>query len=439
MLAVGLAVSLTGCGESDRPKAKESRPSGGRGSVGSGLPAYNGPVLPGLEPRPVAHLQGLSYPVAVGDAFANIQTKLGSGGLDESTTVDFYDAATGHKRVSVNAPFKAEPSWQVGNLNGAAAVFLHGVKQSASDGLNQPTRRTHQIGFDTSGRKLVDTSWKEDDLRDAVTGWSATHTRGLISRNDLTIYAPDGTPRLRLPADPGHVMSRPPEVHTIIDGVAVIKRRARRDGGGLTEFFAAYDLAATGRPVWRSDMIRPRGSTGDLPNVAFVSGDRLGMVWPAGPRQVLVAVHDLRSGAVVATSQPIAKNVRIDPGSEIVKAVGTPSDVAVLRLGPASTNLGSAAMRISTGQLLWQQPAAQEGFTPALIIGGAVYGDTHKTAPPLAPGGRKPPTLALGVADGKILARELPTAPVAVTDHGYALVPDIHKQGAFWIFRAAKG
>lgn len=439
--AVGFAVLvLAGCGGGSPappapPRSSDTAPASAT------VTAYSGPALPGLAAKPVARLDGInSTPIALGNSFVVVETRLSDEDRDRSSSgparVTFYDAATGRKRATAEVPFYDIKKPEVSDFNGTPAVFLHGVEVKPSDGLSAKTTVEHEVGFDESGRKLVDSTWNEADGRVAAAGWTMTVTKGNLTRPGLTVYGPDGTARLTLPSDKGDFGEIQPTVRAIIKGIALIER-ARSTGSGTQRYLAAYDLSKPGDPVWTSDSARPTGATGSNPGIAFTSGSVVGLVWSAGSGRAVVAVQDLRTGAVKGTTPAIDEHPGIGENARISEADNAKSGAAVLAVGHASTNVGSVAVSLADGHLLWQQTPDQAGFDPMVVVGGTVYGSSTSSPPVRKNGNEYRPSLAVSVTNGQVLAKELSTAPVEATDSGYAIVPDSETRGSYWIFTPA--
>ncbi|WP_027940670.1 hypothetical protein [Amycolatopsis taiwanensis] len=440
---VGLAVA--GC---DSPGGPPAGPASGQQrttAAGDGA-VYQGPSLPGLEAQPLAHLKsaGTNKPYVVGDAFAFVDFRVGdkeepSG--SEPATVTFYDAATGQKRATADVPLWDLESAQVGEFGGGPAIFLHGVETVESDGLSRTRRVEHQVGFDPAGRKVADATWDEDDDRIPVLGWSATKaTNNHLTRTDLVVHAADGSARLTLPADHGSISDKAPVLVTIDADIALVRHTR-----GSENYLAAYDLARPGAPLWTSEASRPPAANTSDANVVFISDGKLGLVCPAGSGKVIVALQDMRTGAMAGATPAIDKYPGISAESAISEADNVQSGSAVLALTHASSNLGSVAVSLADGHILWQQTGDQEGFRPQVVVGGAVYGSSS-ASPQLGRGNAARPSLALNLATGQVMAKSLTTAPIAATDQGYAIVPEIGEDtsgddagatGGYWIFRAA--
>jgi hypothetical protein len=452
-LVLGCAGALlAGCdsGTGSAPGLPSAQPSsGGHG----GDLGYHGPPLPGLEAQPVAHLVNITFgadkPYVVGDSFAFVTFKGGADGDRSGSTpgtVTFYDAVTGRKTATADVALWDLQAPQVGESGGVPAIFLHGTETLESDGLSRTKRVEHQVGFDSSGRKVSDLSWDSGDDRTAVTGWTATKaTNDHLTREDLTVYAADGTPRLTLPADHGSITTVAPVLVTVVGDVALV-RHTREARSGAEHYLAAYDLARQGAPLWTSDASKPPAATSPEAEVSFVSGGTIGLIYPAGSGKAAVAVQDVRTGALKGATPALDKY----PGlrdSSVGEADNAGSGAAVLALTRASSGHGSVAVSLADGHVLWQQTGDQEGFTPKVVVGGTVYG-TSAQSPGRGRGDASRPSLALDLATGHVQAKTLSTAPIAATGSGYAIVPEIGEDtsgedagadGSYWIFRARQG
>jgi hypothetical protein len=93
--------------------------------------------------------------------------------------------------------------------------------------------------------------------------------------------------------------------------------------------------------------------------------------------------------------------------------------------------------------VLWQQPASQDGFSPILVVGDAVYGSTQSDSVVSYTGNgvQLPiPTLALSLATGQVAQNKFAGAvPILVTDDGYALVYPADGTGDYLIFKSDLG
>ncbi|MFD2416132.1 hypothetical protein [Amycolatopsis pigmentata] len=438
----------SGTGSAPGPSSAQP-PSAGHGEdLG-----YHGPALPGLEAQPIAHLVNITFgagkPYVVGDSFAFVTFKGGADG-DRSgstpATVTFYDAITGRKTATADVPLWDLHAPQVGESGGAPAIFLHGTETRESDGLSRTKKVEHQVGFDSSGRKVSDLAWDSGDDRVAVAGWTATKaTNDHLTREELTVYAADGAARLSLPADHGAITAVAPVLDIIAGDIALV-RHTREGRTGAEHYLAAYDLARPGAPLWTSDTTRPQAATNPDASVSFLSRGTIGLIYPAGSGKATVAVQDVRTGAVKGATPAIDKY----PGlrdSSVGEADNAGSGAAVLALTHASSGHGSVAVSLADGHVLWQQTGDQEGFAPDVVVGGTVYG-TSAQSPGRGKGDAARPSLALDLATGRVQEKSLTTAPIAATDSGYAIVPEIGDdtsgedagaKGSYWIFRARQG
>ncbi|GIH19864.1 hypothetical protein [Rugosimonospora africana] len=445
VVAVVAGVALVGCGDS-KPSADHSSPadSGKAGGATASVPAYTGSPLPGLDAKPVAavpaHTGGSGEddtPYAVGTSFVFVKATdpKSTGDQQRPATVVFYQASTGRQLARVEVPLWDEQQPQVGDFNGQPAIYFHETTTGASDGLNPPQTTDHELGFVASGKKVVDESWPDAQSRKPVDGWPVNATTSKVS-----IYAPDGT--LRLSVDVGDVNAYP-QLPTIVDNVALVSE-AEPGSSEPQSRLAAYDLTNPRSTLWTSDTVKPAGATSPNPSVRFTTAGRLVLVWSAGsdPDKAIVSVNDLHTGKALGVTASLTVSHDFWSSSGSARgADNAQANTAVLPILPADSDLGCIALSEADAQIRWQQTATQEGFTPILVVGDAVYGSTRLNSVNAYVNGDNSlplPTLALSLTTGTVAQNGFDTAvPFLVTDDGYALVyPADSNANHYWIFKS---